>query len=159
MEFAYGRSECRAKIAAGRALWSAFWALGYDIEDTPWPECGEIDILEKIGSQPNRVFGSAHVPGSSKEGGLSGELIIDQSFTERFHVFSVDWKPDRLSWQVDGLTYYSLTEEALGRAWRFNHPFYLILNLAFSGWLGGDLAVDALPPEFLIDFGRWYGTD
>lgn len=159
VEFAYGRLECRAKVAAGKGLWSAFWALGNDIEDAPWPECGEIDILENIGSQPHRVFGTAHLPGASKEGGLSGELIIDQPFADRFHVFSVDWEPDRLSWQVDGSTYHSLTRAALGQAWRFDHPFYLMLNLAVGGWLGGEPGEDALPSEFLIDFVRWYGPE
>ena len=159
VEFAYGRLECRAKVAAGKGLWSAFWALGNDIEEAPWPRCGEIDILENVGSQPHRVFGTAHVPGASKEHGLSGELIIDQPFSDRFHTFSVDWEPDSLSWQVDGITYHTLTRGALGQAWRFDHPFYLTLNLAVGGWLGGEPAEDALPSEFLIDYVRWYGPD
>jgi beta-glucanase (GH16 family) len=156
VEFRYGRIECRAKVAPGKGLWSAFWALGNNIQEVPWPGCGEIDILENIGAQPNRVFGTVHVPGASKESGLSGGVYLHHPPADGFHIFSVDWEPDRLTWQVDGLPYHSLTRADLGKKWIFDHPFYLMLNLAVGGWLGGELDPRALPSDFVVDFVRWY---
>lgn len=151
-----GGSKCRAKVAPSKGLWSAFWALGNNIEEAPWPGCGEIDILENIGAQPNRVFGTVHVPGASKESGLSGGVYLHHSPADGFHIFSVDWEPDRLTWQVDGRPYHSLTRAGSGKKWIFDHPFYLMLNLAVGGWLGGELDPRALPADFVVDFIRWY---
>lgn len=154
----YGRIECRAKVATGMGLWSAFWALGANIDEAPWPACGEIDILENLGSEPDRAFGTVHVPGASKQAGISGDLHVKGGLAEAFRVYSVDWEPDCLAWQVDGHTYHRLTKDELGEQWRFDHPFYLMLNLAVGGWLGGKLDAGALPSAFVIDYVRWYGV-
>lgn len=78
--------------------------------------------------------------------------LLAQTFTPSLLI----WEPDRLTWQVDGLPYHALTKTALGNKWVFDHPFYLLLNLAVGGWLGGELDPRARPSDFVVDFVRWY---
>ncbi|SEP83987.1 Glycosyl hydrolases family 16 [Devosia sp. YR412] len=159
-EFQYGRLECRARVPAGSGLWSAVWMLGNTIDLAGWPACGEIDVMEQLGAQPNRIFGTLHVPGHSGKHGIGGEHTLTETLSDEFHVFAVDWQADRLTWSMDGAEYFSLTAQALGSAWRFDHPFYILLNLAVGGWLGGEVAVEtAFPADQLINYVRVYAPD
>ncbi|MBM3854986.1 MAG: glycoside hydrolase family 16 protein, partial [Verrucomicrobia bacterium] len=100
----YGRIEARLKLPRGRGLWPAFWLLGESIARLGWPACGEIDIMEVVGHEPARVHATLHGPGYSGGQGLSASFTpaADVPLGERYHVFAVDWFPDRIEWSLDG---------------------------------------------------------
>jgi len=125
-EFAYGRVEARIKIPSGQGIWPAFWMLGADINSKPWPSCGEIDILENIGKEPTTVHGTIHGPGYAGSAGLSQAYTQAVPFAHDYHVYAVEWKPERIAWYVDGNHYSMKTPADLkqGRQWVFDHPFY-----------------------------------
>lgn len=155
--FQYGRLECRARVAPGQGLWSAIWALGANIDDVPWPGCGEIDIVECLGADPHRLFGTVHCPGHSGVNGLSGEFRSTSPLPSSFRTYAVDWSPARIGWCIDGAEYFSVTRGSLGRSWVFDHPFYLLINLAVGGVLGGRVDTEALPSELIVDYVRVFG--
>ena len=154
-EVTYGRIECRALLPGGAGLWSAFWALGANIDNRPWPGCGEIDIMENLGNEPRRVFGTVHCPGHAGRDGISGDFVVSSNLHEDFHVYAVEWSSDHIAWSLDGAVYHAVTKNRLGSAWVFDHPFYLLMNLAVGGWLGGQVGAETrFPGEFVIDHVR-----
>jgi beta-glucanase (GH16 family) len=156
IELKFGRIECRAKLPRGAGLWSAFWALGNNIDSTSWPGCGEIDIFESIGSQPQEFLGTVHCPGHSKEAGIGGR-IETTNVGDVFRVFAVEWWPNRITWSIDGVAYHEVDKNGLGVAWVFDHPFFLLLNLAVGGWLGGDVSnMTTFPANLTVDYVRWF---
>jgi beta-glucanase (GH16 family) len=157
---AYGRFEARIKIPRGQGIWPAFWMLGNDIGTNPWPNSGEIDIMENIGREPSTVHGTIHGPGYSGAGGLGGAYTLPngQAFADAFHTFSVDWAPDSITWYVDGVQYVRKTPADLnGNKWVFDHPFFMILNVAVGGyWPGYPDGSTVFPQSMLIDYVRVY---
>jgi beta-glucanase (GH16 family) len=151
----YGTFEARIKMSHGQGMWPAFWLLGENIGSVGWPECGEIDVMENIGREPNTVHGTIHGPGYSGEGGI-GAAYDGPRFADGFHTFKVDWRPDRITWSVDGNVYQTRTPADLGgQRWVFDHPFYLILNLAVGGyWPGDPDASTPFPNTLVIDYVR-----
>ena len=149
--FRYGRIEARVNVPAGQGLWPAFWMLGSDIDEVAWPNCGEIDILEVRGQEPDVVFGTVHGPGYS--GGDSvGALYLrpEGSFAGSFHDFAVEWDPGHIAWTLDGTLYHTVTRADLpeGSAWVFDHEYFLLLNLAVGGtFLGPGGGPDATTPD------------
>jgi beta-glucanase (GH16 family) len=163
-KFATGpcRVEARLKLPKGQGIWPAFWMLGDNIDGTPWPGCGEIDIVELIGHQPGTLYGTLHGPGYSGKHGLtkSTQLPGGATFSETYHVFAVDWKKDRIDWLLDGQVYHTATPASLpgGGRWVFDGPpFFLLLNLAVGGlWPGYPDATTAFPQEYRVDYVRVY---
>lgn len=157
-EIAYGRIEARIKVPSGAGLWPAFWSLGTDIDRVGWPQSGEIDIMENVGRLPNEIFGTIHGPGYS--GGNSFGQIYDfgQPVANDFHTFAVEWQPDEIHWYVDGIRYHSATPaDVAPNEWVFNHPFYLLLNVAIGGNFGGAVGEDTIFPQMmLVDYVRLY---
>lgn len=152
---AYGRFEARIRIPRGQGMWPAFWLLGCT-GAVGWPDCGEIDIMENIGREPNRVHGTVHGPGYSGEAGIGGPTMFDG---DDFHVYAVDWRPGDIRWFVDGRPYFHVTPASLpkGAKWVFDHPFFVILNLAVGGgWPGDPDATTKLPQQMVIDYVRVY---
>ena len=159
VEYTFGRIEARARMPRGAGIWSAIWALGADIDRIAWPACGEIDIAENLGRQPRRVFGTLHCPGHSGDTGVSGERILPEDLSDDFHVFAVAWGPRQIEWSLDGHPYFAVTAQALGEAWVFDHPFYMLINLAVGGHLGGAVVPGTtFQDAFLIDYVRVYDT-
>lgn len=153
--FQYGRLEARMLLPRGAGLWPALWLLGSTIDTEPWPACGEIDVMEHVGSEPRRVFGTVHCPQHSGRDGISGALVGTEELADRYHVFAVDWSDRRITWSMDGVDYFSLSPEELGKSWVFDHPFYILLNLAVGGWLGGEVpAATHFPAELKVDYVR-----
>ncbi|HKO61976.1 MAG TPA: glycoside hydrolase family 16 protein [Pyrinomonadaceae bacterium] len=157
----YGRFEARIKVPYGQGIWPAFWMLGDDIDAVGWPGCGEIDIMEHIGKEPSKVFGTLHGPGYSGANGISAWYSLPSSgkFSEDFHVFAVEWERDVIRFHVDGRLYKTRTPTDLpqGKAWVFNHPFFLILNVAVGGhWPGKPDATSVFPQEMQVDYVRVY---
>ena len=162
-EECYGRVEARIKLPRGSGLWPAFWLLGADIGTTSyWPACGEIDVMEYLGQAPTRVFSTVHGPGYSGAYGISQAAYLPggAAFDLDFHDFAVEWDPYQLVFQVDGTTVGVAVTPALlphGTTWVFDHPFFLILNLAVGGNLGGAVGGDtAFPATMLVDWVRVY---
>ena len=158
----YGRFEARIKMPLGQGLWPAFWLLGSDIGSVGWPRCGEIDIMEYRGQVPGTANGALHGPGYSGGEALhSSYTLSGAGFHEDFHVFAVEWTRDSIRWQVDGNTYMTLGPGDLpsGTDWVFDHPFFIILNLAVGGnYVGSPDASTVFPQTLLIDWVRVYAA-
>ena len=153
----YGRFEARIQLPEGQGLWPAFWMLGANVDEVPWPGCGEIDVMEYQGQRPKRVFGTLHGPGYSGGESISGdfELDGDETFADDFHVFAVDWDPGRIVFSVDGEVYHSVNSSSVPGDWVFDHEFFVILNLAVGGTFGGPVGPDTVfPAKILIDYVR-----
>ena len=159
-EVAYGRVEARIKVPVGAGLWPAFWMLGTDIDEVDWPQTGEIDIMEHVGRQPNQVFGTLHGPGYS--GGQSYGKVYDlgKPVADEFHTYAVEWQPDQITWFIDGMPYFTATSSdpfMQGKQWVFNHPFFILLNVAVGGNFGGAVGSDTTFPQTMsVDYVRLY---
>ncbi len=166
----YGRFEARIRLPYGKGIWPAFWLLGNDCDQNPWPQCGEIDIMEYLGDSPTLVFGSVHGPGYNAGDSVSKEYQLENDrFDTDFHVFGIEWGPDYINYYVDGDLYQTVTpslvaEEAIeddslenAGEWVFNRPFYIILNIAVGGNLpGAPNAETVFPQSMYVDYVRVY---
>jgi beta-glucanase (GH16 family) len=159
-EQAYGRFEARIKIPRGRGVWPAFWLLGNDFGAIDWPACGEIDIMENIGKEPSAIHGSMHGPGYSHKHALTSIYKLPAgAFSDDFHIFAIEWDHGVVSFFVDQQRYARFTREQLpaGTKWVFDHPFFIILNLAIGGdWPGSPNSTTVFPQEMLVDYVRVY---
>ncbi|HXH80799.1 family 16 glycosylhydrolase [Nocardioides sp.] len=158
----YGRIEARLKVPGGRGLWPAFWMLGDDIGSVGWPQSGEIDIMEVLGHETNKTYGTLHGPGYS--GGAStgaSHTLPSGSFADSFHTFRVDWAPDSIKWYVDGVLFSTKTPSDVGsNKWVFDHPHFILLNLAVGGnWPGSPDAATPFPAQYVIDYVATYQAD
>ena len=157
----FGRYEARIKLPFGQGIWPAFWMLGDDIDTSGWPICGEIDIMENIGREPSANHGSIHGPGYSGGSSLSAiyRLPKGQHFSDAFHVFAIEWEPTTIRFFVDGKLYQTRTPADVpsGRRWVFDHPFFILLNVAVGGnWPGSPDATTSWPQTMLVDYVRVY---
>jgi beta-glucanase (GH16 family) len=157
----YGRFEARIKIPRGQGIWPAFWLLGDNCGQLPWPQCGEIDIMENIGSTPSTVYGTIHGPGYSGSGGLSSSYTLpnQQLFADDFHTMSIEWEPNVIRFYVDGNLYKTRTPSDLppGTKWVYDHPFFILLNVAVGGnWPGNPDGTTQFPQTMLVDYVRVY---
>jgi len=156
-----GRFEARIKLPVGQGIWPAFWLLGADFETVGWPGCGEIDIMEYRGQEPGIVHGTIHGPGYSGGSGIGSSYTLSEGgFDEDFHVFAIDWDEDGITWYVDDQPYQTIQPEDLGgRSWVFDHPFFIILNVAVGGhYVGSPNESTVFPQTMLIDWVRVYGS-
>jgi beta-glucanase (GH16 family) len=153
---AYGHFETRMKLPRGQGMWPAFWMLGNDIGSVGWPTSGEIDVMENVGFEPGSVHGTIHGPGYSGSAGIGAGYTLPNgaSFSDAFHTFAVDWAPNSISWSVDGQVYETRTPADLnGNRWVFDHPFYIILNLAVGGyWPGDPNSSTTFPQQLVVDY-------
>jgi beta-glucanase (GH16 family) len=158
--FTHVRVEARMKLPSGQGIWPAFWMLGADIATVGWPRCGEIDIMENIGKEPAMVHGTVHGPGYSGGKGIGAPFTVDAGrFADAFHVFAVEWQPGDIRFSVDGVTHKRITPADLpqGAAWAFDHPFFLLLNLAVGGrWPGNPDSTTQFPQRLTVDYVRVY---
>jgi beta-glucanase (GH16 family) len=160
VSWTYGRIEARIKIPKGQGIWPAFWMLGANIDGVGWPTCGEIDIMENIGSLPSTLYGTLHGPGYSGGGGISGNTVLaGAALGDDFHVYAIEWEENRIRWFLDGQQFFTLTPANLpgGSAWVFNAPQFLILNVAVGGnWPGSPNASTVFPQRMTVDYVRVY---
>lgn len=157
----YGRFEAKIRVPYGQGIWPAFWLLGNDIDEVGWPQCGEIDIMEYRGQEPTLLHGSVHGPGYSGGNPVTKtyELVSDR-FDTGFHIFGIEWGPKYINYYVDDVLYNQITPEDADGEWVFDHPFYIIINLAVGGsFAGSPNAETVFPQTMLIDYVRVYKSN
>lgn len=158
---AYGRFEARMKLPTGKGMWPAFWTMGNDFKgvNDGWPQCGEIDVMEYIGDEPNTVYGTLHGPGYFDKDGVGGQTNSGSPLSADFHTYAVDWSPNSVTWSLDGVDYVTKTPSDLppGKEWVFNHNFFMLLNFAVGGTMSGNPDNDSqLPQQMIVDYVHVY---
>lgn len=160
--FMYGRMEARIKMPQGVGAWPAFWMLGGDLLDgVPWPECGEIDIMEFRGDFSDRSTSALHGPTTPKGSGLGAAFLNATPLSDGYHTYAIEWKKNSITFIVDGRatgTYSSADTGA--RGWVYNQEFFLILNLAMGGTYAGEFIDPAVSQAQLhVDYIRFYSIN
>ena len=159
MEQQHGRIEARIQIPRGQGIWPAFWMLGNDFGKVSWPFCGEIDIMENIGREPNLIHGTVHGPGYSGANGIGKPYAIPGGapFADDSHVFAVEWEPQAIRWYMDDTLYNTVTPDDVPGDWVYDHPFFIILNVAVGGrWPGYPDDTTVFPQRMTVDYVRVY---
>ncbi|CDW85570.1 glycoside hydrolase family 16 [Stylonychia lemnae] len=149
----YGKIEMRAKLPFGQGMWPAFWLLGDNLNQVGWPACGEIDIMELIGKDPNNVHSSLHAPSYD----TTQNYWHQEGFANDFHTYAANWQPDRIEFYVDGQLFQTYYKTQSGGHWPFDQgqKFFIILNLAVGGdWPGNPDGSTQFPQQYVIDYVR-----
>ena len=152
----YGRIEAKMKLPYGQGIWPAFWMLGDN--NKGWPASGEIDILEFIGKTPNTIYATVHAPGYSGGNGVGTEFVVPaETLKNDFHVYAIEWQENEIRWLFDEQEYFKLTPADVPDQWIFDHPFYIIMNLAVGGrWPGYPDKTTVFPQFLYVDYVRVY---
>ena len=154
----YGRVEVRAKLPFGNGTWPAIWMLGDNISQVGWPRCGEIDIMEFLGRESHRIYGTCHYGDADGKHKSEGRHIdVDPEPSKDFHVYAINWYPDSIEFFYDDTKYFTFNTSQAdnGGDNAFRKPFYLLINLALGGW-GGEIDDSILPQKYYIDYVRVY---
>lgn len=157
---AYGRFEARIKTPYGPGIWPAFWLLGANDDTVTWPQCGEIDIMELRGQAPHIINGTIHGPGYSGGNSITKAYGLQNArFDQDYHIFAVEWNEDKIDFFVDDYLYQSISKNDVSKKgeWVFNHPFYIILNVAVGGnYVGFPTTGTPFPQTMSVDYVRVY---
>ncbi|MGC8612052.1 MAG: family 16 glycosylhydrolase [Athalassotoga sp.] len=162
--FEYGKVVIEAKLPEGQGIWPAFWMLGDNINQVGWPACGEIDIMEMLGNNPAKVYGTAHGPISGGVGIGKSYVLPSGTFSDSYHTFTFIWNKEAMGWYVDGHLYFFLTKSYVeshygSQDWVYDHPFFLIINLAVGGnWPGNPDSSTVFPQKMYIKSIKVYQT-
>lgn len=157
-DWQYGRFEVRAKLPRGTGTWPAIWMLPSVNRYGNWPHSGEIDIMEHVGFEMGEVHGTLHFSERFGDNAVTGSMPVENVDTE-FHVYTVDWLPNEITFSIDGVAYHSYKDPGKGwQHWPFDHPFYLLMNIAVGGHWGGRHGIDAdiWPQRMEVDYVRVY---
>jgi beta-glucanase (GH16 family) len=154
----YGRIEARLKLPYGQGIWPAFWMLGENITYKGWPASGEIDIMEHIGREPDHIYATVHAPGYSGGNGVGTSITTSaDSLRNDFHVYAIEWEENQIRWYFDDQEFFKITPEDVPGEWIFDHPFFIILNLAVGGgWPGYPNTTTVFPQFMYVDYVRVY---
>lgn len=158
-DFTYGRMEVRAKFPRGKGLWPAIWLLGSQIDQgVPWPDCGEISFIEYLGKQPGQMFSMLHTAGAYGIDTPNKEYWRQEGLEDGFHLYEMKWTADYLRFSVDGVPFYTYAPAVkTPENWPFDYPFFITVNMAVGGNLGGpDVDDGAFPQELVVDYIRVY---
>lgn len=150
--FKYGKIEARAKLPAGVGTWPAIWMLGDNISTVGWPACGEIDVMEHVGSQLNKIYGTVHYPGFSGGNAVGGTTVISNATTE-FHKYTAEWNTSSIRFFVDDVPFFTFSNNG---SLPFNQNFFIILNIAMGGNFGGPVDPGFVSAAMEIDYIRVY---
>jgi len=150
--FKYGKIEFRAKLPVGGGTWPALWTLGNNLTTAGWPACGEIDVMEHVYNQLNKIHGTFHYPGHSGGNATTASKVISNA-TSEFHIYSMDWRANTIIIYVDN---EKIIEFPNTNATPFNQDFFIIINCAMGGNFGGAIASDFTSSTFEIDYVRVY---
>ena len=156
----YGRLEARIQMPLGKGIWPAFWMLGNDIDTVHWPQCGEVDIVENIG-EAGVSHSTLHGPGYNGSKAITAEYALPagEAVNSAFHLYAVEWAPNDIKFFLDDHLVTERTPANLpaGTKWVYDHPFFLILNLAVGGdWPGNPDGTTTFPQQMLVDYVRVY---
>jgi beta-glucanase (GH16 family) len=161
--FTYGRVEARIKVPKGNGFWPAFWMMGADfLTGRPWPYNGEVDIMEILGKDVKTSYSTVHAPAYNGGNGIGSPYTLagGADFSADYHVWTMNWDSKGIVYALDGRTVFTLSKdqvEATRGPWVYDHPFYLILNLAVGGdWPGPPDASTPFPSQLLVDYVRVY---
>lgn len=156
----YGRIEVSAKLPKGRGMWPAIWMLGENRKEIGWPESGEIDIMEHVGYDNDTIHGTIHTKAyNGMKGTQKSKTIFIDKPNDTFHVFALEWTPEKIDFILDGVVYNHIENEHKTTAeWPFDQKFYLILNVAVGGMWGGRQGIDnsIFPQQMIVDYVRVY---
>ena len=154
----YGRFEARMRLAAGRGIWPAFWILGDDFDQAGWPAAGEIDIMEELGQDVSTIWGTVHGPAYGNVDVPAGHSAnVPGSVDTGFHVYAVEWDPKSIVFLVDDAPYFQITpaRRPSYARWVFDHPFFILMNLAVGGeYPGPPDATTVFPQTIAVDYVR-----
>ncbi|NNE55042.1 MAG: family 16 glycosylhydrolase [Flavobacteriales bacterium] len=158
-EFQYGRIDVRALLPVDVGMWPAIWMLGANYPEVGWPACGEIDIMELVGSNPRRIHGTVHWGANNSMHQYDGQgvsLPFPDTFADEFHVFSIEWEENSIRWLLDDEEYFSIDGNVTGtQDYPFNDEFFFIMNVAVGGQWPGDPDSSTTFPEFMaVDYVR-----
>ena len=153
-----GRFEARIKMPWGQGMWPAFWLLGANSDTVAWPQCGEIDIMEYKGQEPTITHGTVHGPGYAGGNGITKSYdLINDRFDTGFHIFGIEWGENYINFYVDDVLYNQITPDKVTGEWVYDHPFYIILNLAVGGsYVGSPNSETTFPQTMYVDYVRVY---
>lgn len=157
----YSRIEGNIQVPSGQGIWAAFWMLGTDIGEVGWPYCGEIDILEYIGSNVNEIHGTVHGPVSAGPG-INGHIDQGIDLSQDYHVYAIEWDEDEVEFYIDDILYHIVNKDEVALEygpdeWVYDHDHYLILNLAVGGnWPGAPDETTIFPKQMKVDYIRIY---
>jgi beta-glucanase (GH16 family) len=159
-DWLYGRMEARMKLPVGIGMWPAFWLMPTESAYGNWPKSGEIDIMELIGKEPSNVYGTihSHDANNNVRSFSTKYSLASGTFADDFHIFSMEWSPNKIQFFVDGNLYATKTPTDLAPSpWRFDKKFYILLNLAMGGaWAGSPDATTTFPQVMEVDYVRVY---
>jgi Glycosyl hydrolases family 16/Calx-beta domain len=153
--FKLGRIDIRAKLPKGKGIWPALWMLGSNIDQVSWPACGEIDIMELLGQEPNKVYGTLHWGATTASHQSFGKnyMLGGSSFYDSFHVFSMEWTASSIQIYVDNAPYFTM--DTSNASFPFNDKFFFIFNVAVGGdWPGSPDSSTVFPQRMLVDYVR-----
>lgn len=155
--FKFGRIDIRAKTPTGKGIWPALWMLGNNIDAVGWPTCGEIDMMEILGHEPNKLYGTLHWGSSAATHASKGSSYVlnGSSFNQQFHVYSMEWKQDAINLLIDDVKYLTVTNTDIAITNPFNNPFFFIFNIAVGGnWPGSPDGTTVFPQRMIVDYIR-----
>ena len=150
--FKYGKIEMSAKLPSTAGSWPAFWLLGDNINTVSWPACGEIDIMEHVANQLNKIHNTIHYPGFSGGNGVTSNTIVPTA-TTAFHKYTLDWNSVTMQFLIDDVLVFTIPNNT---SKPFNQPFFVILNQAVGGDFGGAVSPSFTNDVFEIDYVRVY---
>jgi beta-glucanase (GH16 family) len=145
-------------VPYGQGMWPAFWMLGDNINVVNWPACGEIDIMENIGNTPATDYGHLHGPGYVGANYGASYSLPKGNLSDAYHLYAIEWEPNVVRFYLDTTKYLTLTSADIGgNPWVFDHPFFMILNLAVGGsWPGDPDQTTVFPQTMWVDYVRVY---
>lgn len=155
--FKFGRIEARIKLPKAQGIWPAFWMLGDAFNDVGWPQGGEIDIMEHVGTN-NITSGALHGPGYSGATPVTGHLDHPTDISTNYKTYAVEWDANGIHWYIDDVNFYNITKgqvEQYGQ-WVYDKPFWILLNVAVGGNWPGSPAGDYTTQRMYVDYVRVY---
>jgi len=156
-DWKFGRIEVRARLPQGRGVWPAIWMLGSNISRVSWPACGEIDIMEFVGHTPAFVHATVHFQKDGRHKSSGSKVAVEKPW-DAFHVYAVEWFPDRMDFYFDGQKYHTfqVSQADDKNENSFRKPQYLLINLALGGSWGREIDDTIFPQKYFIDYVRVY---
>ncbi len=154
----YGRFEARLISPYGPGIWPAFWMLGENIETAGWPQCGEIDIMEMRGQEPNVVHGTIHGPGYSGGNPITKSYtLLGDRFDKEYHIYAIEWDENKIDFFVDDYLYQRIERGDVPGEWVYNQPFFILLNVAVGGnYVGFPVPETPFPQKMIVDYVKVY---